>query len=185
MTKHSITSSTWSLFLGIALLQAGVGLQRPLLGLRAENAGFSTLTASLVMTLYYAGFIVGTRFVGKALAKVGHIRTFAGLASTASSIVLLQGLWISPISWGLCRLTFGMCCAALYVVAESWLNDLATNESRGRILSVYTVIAVFHWPRRHKWFHSLCGRVSDGLNGTCAYSAVKQNRSTGSCTGTF
>tara|TARA_B100001013_G_scaffold336458_1_gene255766 strand:- start:1326 stop:2234 length:909 start_codon:yes stop_codon:yes gene_type:complete len=35
-----------------------------------------------------------------------------------------------------------VCCAALYVVAESWLNDLATNESRGRILSVYTVIAV-------------------------------------------
>jgi MFS family permease len=85
---------------------------------------------------------VGTRFVGHALAKVGHIRTFAGLASTASSIVLLQGLWISPISWGLCRLAFGVCCAALYVVAESWLNDLATNESRGRILSVYTVIAV-------------------------------------------
>ena len=142
MTKQSITSSTWSLFLGIALLQAGVGLQRPLLALRAENAGFSTLTASLVMTLYYAGFIVGTRFVGRALAKVGHIRTFAGLASTASSIVLLQGLWISPISWGLCRFTFGVCCAALYVVAESWLNDLASNESRGRILSVYTVIAV-------------------------------------------
>jgi MFS family permease len=142
VTKRTITANGWSLFLGIALLQAGVGLQRPLLGLRAEDAGFSTLTASLVMTLYYAGFIVGTRFVGHALAKVGHIRTFAGLASTASSIVLLQGLWISPISWGLCRLTFGVCCAALYVVAESWLNDLATNESRGRILSVYTVIAV-------------------------------------------
>ena len=142
MPKPSITSNAWSLFLGIALLQAGVGLQRPLLGLRAEEAGFSTLIASLVMALYYAGFIVGTRFVGHALAKVGHIRTFAGLASTASSIVLLQGLWISPISWGLCRLTFGVCCAALYVVAESWLNDLATNESRGRILSVYTVIAV-------------------------------------------
>jgi len=142
VTKRTITANGWSLFLGIALLQAGVGLQRPLLGLRAEDAGFTTLTASLVMTLYYAGFIVGTRFVGHALAKVGHIRTFAGLASTASSIVLLQGLWISPISWGLCRLAFGVCCAALYVVAESWLNDLATNESRGRILSVYTVIAV-------------------------------------------
>ena len=77
MPKPSITSNAWALFLGIALLQAGVGLQRPLLGLRAEEAGFSTLTASLVMALYYAGFMVGTRFVGRALAKVGHIRTFA------------------------------------------------------------------------------------------------------------
>ncbi|MEC8827883.1 MAG: MFS transporter, partial [Actinomycetota bacterium] len=103
LRKSSVTGNAWSLFLGIALLQAGVGLQRPLIGLRAETAGFSTLSASLIMTLYYAGFIVGTRFVGHALSRVGHIRTFAGLASTGSSIVLLQGLWIDPISWGLCR----------------------------------------------------------------------------------
>lgn len=142
MTKPSIAGNAWSLFLGIALLQAGVGLQRPLLGLRAQEAGFSTLSAALVMTSYYAGFIVGTRVVGHALAKVGHIRTFAGLASTASCVVLLQGFWINPISWGLCRVVFGICCAALYVIGESWLNDLATNENRGRLLSVYMVVAI-------------------------------------------
>ena len=142
LRKSSVTGNAWALFLGIALLQAGVGLQRPLIGLRAEAAGFSTLSASLIMTLYYAGFIVGTRFVGHALSRVGHIRTFAGLASTGSSIVLLQGLWVDPISWGLCRFMFGICCAALYVVGESWLNDMATNESRGRLLSIYMVIAV-------------------------------------------
>ena len=142
LRKSSVTGNAWSLFLGIALLQAGVGLQRPLIGLRAEAAGFSTLSASLIMTLYYAGFIVGTRFVGHALSRGGHIRTFAGLASPGSSIVLLQGLWVDPISWGLCRFMFGICCAALYVVGESWLNDMATNESRGRLLSIYMVIAV-------------------------------------------
>ena len=100
MTKSSRSLTAWSLFLGIALLQAGVGLQRPLLGLRAEAAGFGALTASLVMTAYYAGFILGTRYTGKLLSEVGHIRTFAGLASTASSIVLFQGLWVSPLTWG-------------------------------------------------------------------------------------
>ena len=58
MAKSSRSLTAWSLFLGIALLQAGVGLQRPLLGLRAEDAGFGALTASLVMTAYYAGFIL-------------------------------------------------------------------------------------------------------------------------------
>ena len=100
MAKSSRSLTAWALFLGIALLQAGVGLQRPLLGLRAEDAGFGALTASLVMTAYYAGFILGTRYTGKLLSEVGHIRTFAGLASTASSIVLFQGLWGNPVTWG-------------------------------------------------------------------------------------
>jgi MFS family permease len=34
----------------------------------------------------------------------------------------------------------GFCFAGLYVVAESWLNGRATNESRGSLLSIYFVI---------------------------------------------
>ena len=75
-----------------------MGLQRPLLGLRAEVEGFAPITTSLVMTAYYAGFVLGTRYVGKILDAVGHIRTFAGLASLASTIVLGQGLWVTPLS---------------------------------------------------------------------------------------
>jgi len=142
MTTTRPLITAWSLFLGIALLQAGVGLQRPLLGLRAEVEGFAPITTSLVMTAYYAGFVLGTRYVGKILDAVGHIRTFAGLASLASTIVLGQGLWVTPWSWGLCRLTFGVCVAALYVVAESWLNDFADNSNRGGLLSCYMVVAV-------------------------------------------
>ena len=142
MTTTRPLIAAWSLFLGIALLQAGVGLQRPLLGLRAEVEGFAPITTSLVMTAYYAGFVLGTRYVGKILDAVGHIRTFAGLASLASTIVLGQGLWVTPWSRGLCRLTFGVCVAALYVVAESWLNDFADNSNRGGLLSSYMVVAV-------------------------------------------
>ena len=161
MTKSSRSLTAWSLFLGIALLQAGVGLQRPLLGLRAEAAGFGALTASLVMTAYYAGFILGTRYTGKLLSEVGHIRTFAGLASTASSIVLFQGLWVNPVAWGVCRLVFGFCVAALYVVAESWLNDVATNENRGRLLSSYMVLAVGA---------TMVGQYSVGLSSTAGFT---------------
>ena len=39
------------------------------------------------------------------------------------------------------RLVTGLCFAGQYVVAESWLNDLATNNNRGRLLAVYTVVA--------------------------------------------
>ena len=34
------------------------------------------------------------------------------------------------------RLVSGFCFAGLYIVAESWLNDRASNETRGSLLSL-------------------------------------------------
>jgi MFS family permease len=38
------------------------------------------------------------------------------------------------------RLITGFCFAGLYIVAESWLNDRATNETRGKLLSLYMIV---------------------------------------------
>ncbi len=131
-----------ALFVGIFLLMAGNGLQGSLLGVRSEAEGFSLQVTGIVMASYFAGFLAGSKYAEHLLSKVGHIRVFAGLASTASSAVLIHAVFVSPITWGLMRFVTGMCMAGLYVVAESWLNDLATNATRGRILSVYMLVTM-------------------------------------------
>ncbi len=131
-----------ALFLGIFLLMAGNGLQGSLLGVRSEAEGFGLTVTGLVMAAYFAGFLAGSKYAEHLLSRVGHIRVFAGLASVASSAVLVHALFVSPITWGLMRFVSGMCMAGLYVVAESWLNDLATNATRGRLLSVYMVASM-------------------------------------------
>ena len=138
----STAAKTWALFAGISLISFGSGLSGVLLGVRAESEGFGTTVAGLVMTSYFVGFLAGTRYVEHALVSVGHIRVFAALASLASSVLLLQVIWIHPVSWALLRFLFGLCIAGLFVVAESWLNDLATNATRGRILAVYMVVTM-------------------------------------------
>ena len=67
---------------------------------------------------------------------------FAGLASMASTAVLIHALFIDPVTWGLMRFVTGLCMAGLYVTEESWLNDLATNKTRGRLLSIYMVVTM-------------------------------------------
>jgi MFS family permease len=134
--------SCWALLLGIALIMLGNGLQGTLLGLRASLEGFTTTVTGLVMTSYYVGFLLGCTVVPKFLAKVGHIRVFAALASIASTAVLLHTEFVNPWAWGIFRLMTGFAYAGLYVVAESWLNDKATNSTRGQLLSVYMVISL-------------------------------------------
>ena len=132
--------SAWALLFGIALIMLGNGLQGTLLGLRATLEGFGTGVTGLVMTGYFAGFLAGSRIVPRLLAGVGHVRVFAALASLASCAALLHAVFVSPVSWGLIRLVTGFSFAGIFVVAESWLNDAATNRTRGQLLSVYMII---------------------------------------------
>ena len=133
-------ASAWALLLGIALIMLGNGLQGTLLGVRATLEGFGTGTTGLVMTGYFAGFLAGSAIVPRLLANVGHIRVFAALASLASGAAVLHTVFVSPISWFLIRVVTGFCFAGLYVVAESWINDAATNKTRGQLLSVYMIM---------------------------------------------
>jgi MFS family permease len=57
-----------------------------------------------------------------------------------SAAMIAVGLNDSSAAWVALRFVSGICIAGLYVVAESWLNQLATNEDRGRLLAVYMVI---------------------------------------------
>jgi len=132
-----ILQKAWPLFLGITLLMIGNGLQGTLLGVRATLEGFSTATTGLIMSLYYGGYLTGSILAPKLVKNVGHIRVFAALASLAAVTTLIHGSLVDPYVWGAARALTGFCFAGLYIVIESWMNDLSTNKTRGMILSTY------------------------------------------------
>jgi MFS family permease len=135
-------ASVWALLLGMALLMIGNGLQGSLLGVRASLEAFPTTVIGLLMSGYYVGFLAGSTLAPKLVARVGHIRVFGALAALASIAILIHAVLVQPLTWGLMRLVSGFAYAGLYVVAESWLNDQASNHTRGRLLSVYMVVSI-------------------------------------------
>ena len=137
---NNILKTTWPLFLGLAFLMLGNGLQGTLVSWRANFEGFSSSTTGWIMTAYYLGFLAGSLYTGKLIKEVGHIRVFAALASLASTAVLIQILLIDPAAWIVMRLVTGFSFAGVYVVVESWLNARSDNETRGRILSIYMIV---------------------------------------------
>ena len=135
-------AASWALFTGIALVMVANGLHGSLLGVRSELEGFSTPISGTIMAAYFVGFLIGGRSATKALTLVGHIRVFAALASMVSAAALVHALAVHPLSWLAMRFATGLCMAGLYVVAESWINDLATNATRGRMLAIYMVVTM-------------------------------------------
>ncbi len=134
--------SAWPLFVGLGMIMLGNGLQGSLLGIRAAAEAFSTETTGLIMSGYYVGFLAGALVTPRVVGQVGHVRVFAALASTASTAALLHAVFVDPLMWGGMRFLTGFCYAGLYIVAESWLNDRSTNETRGSMLSVYMVVVL-------------------------------------------
>ena len=141
-TRRTILLSTWGLFTGLALLLLTAGVYSTLVGIRAELKNLPTLISGGITTAYYAGFLLGSWYTLRALKQVGHIRVYAALASLLSASVLITGAYDSPIVWIVMRSSTGFCFAGLYVVAESWLNGLASNTFRGRLLAMYNVVTI-------------------------------------------
>ncbi|MCP4469386.1 MAG: MFS transporter [Gammaproteobacteria bacterium] len=139
-TFSAALASSWAILLGFGILMLGDGLQGSLLAIRADLEGFSATLTGLVMSSFYLGFLLGSIMTPRITIKVGHIRVFAAFAALSSSAILVHALWVSVPVWIAMRLLSGFCFAGLYIVAESWLNDRATNETRGKLLSMYMVV---------------------------------------------
>jgi MFS family permease len=136
----SNTRQVWALLLGVTILALGNGLHGSLVGIRAAAENFDTTTTGFIMSGYSLGLILSAYLTPRLVTYVGHIRVFAAFASIVSTVVLLIPLWIDPLFWFSMRFIAGVCTSGLYIVAESWLNEAASNKTRGKLLSIYMTL---------------------------------------------
>ena len=132
--------SLWILLVCVAMLCLGHGLSGSLVSVEANAAQFGTDVTGFVMAGYSAGLLISTFLTPRLVKSVGHVRAFAGLASTVSTAVLLIPLWVDPLFWFLMRVISGLCVSGMFIVCESWLNSASTNKNRGQMLSIYMIV---------------------------------------------
>ena len=137
---NKVLKNSWALFLGMGAIMLAHGFQGSLLGVRAVKEEFSLTATGFMMSGYFIGYFIGAKIIPQIISRVGHIRVFAAFASVASLVVLIHAVYVSPFVWFLLRALTGISLVSIYTVAESWLNDRASNKNRGSVLSVYMVI---------------------------------------------
>ena len=137
---NKVLKNSWALFLGMGAIMLAYGFQGSLLGVRAVKEEFSLTETGFMMSGYFVGYFIGAAIIPKLISRVGHIRIFAAFASIASLVILIHAIFISPFVWFLLRVLTGISMVSIYTVAESWLNDRASNKNRGSVLSIYMVI---------------------------------------------
>ena len=137
---RSVLYSVGALLVSAAILLSGGGLLSTLIALRAGIEGFSIQLIGMFLSGYYVGFVVGCFLTPRWVAAVGHIRVFSALAAATVAVSLFHVIVIEPYFWVVLRLVTGICFAGLYMVIESWINERAPGEARGRVLAVYRIV---------------------------------------------
>jgi len=120
-------------------LVGGTGLLTTYLALYLGQHNVSTFWIGLLSTCYYGGLLLGARTAYYLIKSVGHIRSFAACTAVVSACVAIHGLSDNLYLWLVLRVAVGLGMMCNYMVLESWLNEQASHEQRGRVFSFYMI----------------------------------------------
>lgn len=90
-------------------------------------------------TFYYVGLLCGAKVGYYLIKSVGHIRSFAACTAAVTACVAMHGITDNLSIWLLLRVIVGIGMMCNFMVLESWLNEQANHEQRGRVFSLYMI----------------------------------------------
>jgi len=118
----------------------GIGALVPLMALRLAERGVGATVIGLNAAMFPLAVLVVGPMLPRLLARLGSLRSlYLGLSVTALSVLLLP-LLPSLGAWFLLRFLSGAAASIQWVISETWLNIVATERDRGRIMGLYASV---------------------------------------------
>lgn len=124
----------------VVAITIALGLTLPLVPLAMARAGYGSEWIGLNGTVGAAALLVTAPFVPWAAERVGPIRfLYACLAITVAALALFP---FTPIPvWYPLRFILNCALQGLFVASEIWINTLAPERYRGRLIGLYGALA--------------------------------------------
>ncbi|WP_271409787.1 MFS transporter [Pseudomonas sp. Q1-7] len=118
--------------IGLAL-----GVTMPLVSLRLEGWGYDTFAIGVMAATPAVGVLLGAVLAGRLAARLGTTTLMQlCLLVGALSVALLALVQSYPV-WLVLRLLIGIALTVVFILGESWINQLAVEEWRGRLVALY------------------------------------------------
>ena len=136
----SAAERRWNLAAAISCVSVfgiSVGFVIPLFSLLLEARGTETSLTGLNAAASYLGVVVGPLWTPRLVRWLG-IRSFLLLYLALDILVfLLMKLFDGIAAWFLLRIALGFIGSSIFTASEAWINMLAGDASRGRIIGLY------------------------------------------------
>lgn len=127
----------FALTMAMVIVGLALGVSLPLVSLRLEGWGYGQFAIGVMAGMPAIGVLLGSRLTGPLAGWLGVPRAlFCSLLACALSLTVLALLPFYPV-WLLMRLLIGMTLCVVFVLGESWINQLVEEHLRGRLVALY------------------------------------------------
>ena len=118
-----------------------IGLSYPLLALILEDMGTSSSLIGFNAAMGPIGIILTAPLIPSLARRFGAwFFCFIGFCISALALLLL-GLFRDVMIWFGLRFLLGVAINVIFIVSETWINQLAEPHTRGRTIGLYNTIA--------------------------------------------
>jgi MFS family permease len=131
----------WATYFAVlaSVLSVGLalGVSMPLVSLRLEGWGYGSFAIGVMAAMPAVGVLVGAKVSSRLAARFGTAALMRlCLWGGALSIGLLALMPSYPI-WLVLRLVIGVVLTLVFILGESWINQLVIERWRGRLVALY------------------------------------------------
>ncbi len=118
----------------------GLGALVPLMALNLERRGVEAAVIGLNSAMFPLAVLAVGPVLPRLLARLGTLKAlYLGIGLTTLSVLLLPVLPGLP-AWFALRFLAGAAASIQWVVSETWLNIIATDRDRGRVMGLYASV---------------------------------------------
>lgn len=117
-----------------------IGFFYPLISLKLEMRGISPALIGIMGALPFFASIIVSPFIPLIMRYFKVVRlVFFAIFSDLVFIVIMM-LTDDLYVWFFCRFMMGVAGSIIFVVSETWINEIAEDHYRGRVLALYTLV---------------------------------------------
>ncbi|KMW60223.1 Major Facilitator Superfamily transporter [Candidatus Rhodobacter oscarellae] len=114
-----------------------IGLTYPLLSFVLEAAGHDKTAIGLNAAMTPIGVLLASPFYPRLVRRVGAWPVAVVCLAVSGLVIALLGLTQSFVAIMALRFCLGVVDVGVFIVSETWINQLASPRSRGRVIGLY------------------------------------------------
>lgn len=130
-------SSYFSVCAAVISVGLALGVSMPLVSFRLESWGYGQFAIGVMAAMPAVGILLGASAATRMAAWLGTRNVMQLCLVVGALSVALLAIFPSYLLWLLLRLWLGMVLTLIFILGESWINQLAVEHLRGRLVALY------------------------------------------------
>lgn len=135
--KTILTRDFFALILSVAVVGVGYGATLPLTALALAEAGYGTAIIGLLTAAQALGGLAVAPFSAWVARRFSNRQVIVGAVLTVAIATAAMQATANLWAWAVLRMICGAALLLLFTIGEAWVNQLADDASRGRVVAIY------------------------------------------------